>query len=242
MASPLAVDIAQALKDLMSSTDYWIAMEKAREQAAIRASSDQRPRLMLRLPIKLDTATTTSNPALISNPFDSFFVDAAQTDQTATVNLFTGLDNTQDYTVLGQNSSGKLSKPTRNAMLTWASQPGLTLTVVFFLGIDFRPGNSLVTLQGGVTLSTGTTMGNPVEVSLVAGTASIIFPANASRNTANGYNNTGGKIWIGGSLVANTGSFTGIPYGDQERLLCTNKGAVYAMPESSGKFYYVEES
>src|SRR5689334_6655638 len=121
-----------------------------RQSAEVRRSSDQRPRLTYRLSIPLDVASTATNPLVISNPFNGVYLE-----QSSGVNnqlFICPGGNVDEYTtrnpvLLQLNSSFYSPEEIKGCVLLWAAQPNQIVTLVFFLGIDFRPGGSIVQLQ-----------------------------------------------------------------------------------------------
>lgn len=213
-------------------------------QAETRRSSDLRPRMALRLTLQLDVAATANNPFVIPNPFNGVYVEAAYAASTPTVSDSTvnvqlglgGLDKfvTDNYTSLFVNASFKTDNTVKQAVLTWPAQAGKVIVLVFYLGIDFRPGsqvaiiNGSISIIGGSAIATGTLGSGANQASLTVTNASAVqlCAVNASRKAFNFY--TSADIWVGDSSVAvNRG--TKITAGSSWQF--SNTGALYAIAD-----------
>lgn len=213
-------------------------------QAETRRSSDLRPRMALRLTIQLDTAATAQNPFIIPNPFNGVYVEAAYASSTptvadSTVNVQLGLGGldkyvTDNYTSLFLNASFKADTTVKQAVLTWSAQAGKVIVLVFYLGIDFRPGsqvsiiNGSISIIGGSAIATGTlgSGANQNNLSVTNAAAVQLCAVNASRKSFNFY--TTSDIWVGDSSVAvNRG--TKIFAGSQ--FFYQNTGTLYAIAD-----------
>lgn len=208
--------------------------------AEVRRSSDLRPRMALRLSITLDTARTAENPYVISNPFNSFWVESTTSTSTYVQMTMGGSDkyNTDNPITLYANSSAKYDTAMKECQLIWAAQPGKVLNIIFFLGVDFRPGSFLTQLTGGVAIVTGSTGENgylgsnasPVQsVSVTSGAQALLCDTDIDRKLFTFYTTQG--IWIGGSDV--TVGTAGILINAGERFQWTNTGQLYAIAIST---------
>lgn len=178
------------------------------QDAQTRLSSDLRPRMAMRVTVDLTTAATAQNPMVIANPFNGVYVESA-TDTSTTVQLsFVALDKyaTDNYTSLKQNDSFKSDKEIKNAVLTWSAQASKSITLVFYLGIDFRPGSQLSTFAGGVSIIDGSSLssaaigsaGSSATVSVTT-SATQVCPSDTSRKRIDFY--VPGAVWIGDGAV-----------------------------------------
>lgn len=220
-----------------TSINRRISESDAQSKANIIRSSEQRPKMALRLVLPLDVAATAENPKLISQPFNGYYVEDAGTDAGAVVRLaYGGIDKyaTDNYTSLGKNDSAYSTEEIKQATLQWTAQAGKTLTLIFFLGVDFRPGSLLSQIEGGVSIIEGSAMsqamlgsaGNASTVSVTT-TATMILPADNDRKLAT--LQTDAPIQLGNSaVVATPGSETGLTI-NPGQFQIRNTGAVYAI-------------
>ena len=178
------------------------------ESAEIRRSSDLRPKLAFRVYIPLDTAATAENPYIISQPFNGFQVEDATDNGTSVKMSFGGVDkyNTDNYTTLKKNASAFSQVEVKQAVLYWSAQAGKTMTIMFYVGVDFRPGSLVSQISGGVAISWGGTVASNEMGSLgtsttisVTTTATLILPADPDRLHAEVY--VDGPLTYGDSAI-----------------------------------------
>lgn len=212
-----------------------ITDKDANQKANIVRSSEQRPKMALRLVLPLDTAVTAENPKLISQPFNGYYIENRGTDTDAYVRLaLVGLDKyvTDNYTEVGKNDSSYSYEEIKNASLAWPAQPGKTLTIIFFLGVDFRPGSLISAISGGVTIVEGTSISESLLSSTgaassvpLSGTIAQLLIQDDDRKTATLYND-GADAWIGGAaVVSGTGDF----WPSNSWKIIRNTAAIYAI-------------
>jgi hypothetical protein len=217
-----------------TSINARITNKDADEKANILRSSEQRPKMALRLTIPLDVAATAENPMLISQPFDGFYVEGA-TDAVTQVNLAMGAADryaTDNFVGLRINASAYYSQQIRGAYLTWSAQAAKIITIVFFLGVDYRPGSTVnsftgtVSLIGGASTVTGVlgSAGNQASLTVTSATAVQLCQQNLSRGEFNFY--TSADIWVGDSAVAVN---RGILYTGGTNWSFANTGTLYAI-------------
>lgn len=196
--------------DGLKSVSQTIEQLNIKSQADVRRSSDLRPRYILRIPLILDTAATEQNPYIISSPFNGAYLE-----QTSGVNttIFMSLGGYDQYSVgnpvrLQRNASFYTPTEIKSCNLTWSAQTNQTAVLVLFLGVDFRPGSQLSILQGGISISGGTSIqtgtlgagGIAGNVSVPAGAATQLCPINLNRTQITFY--TDQAIWVGDSSAA----------------------------------------
>lgn len=225
---------AQTLERLLTNQADIIQQLKSRNAASIWDDSRSRPRKQLRMVIPLDVAATEANPFVISNPFNGFYVVSA-TDANVSVNLsLTSPEkqNITEYTSIKLNDSGTFSEPIRAAYLTWSAQTGKSITIMFYLGIDFRPGSLVSAISGGVVITTGTGM-TPVASVSVATTATLIAAADSTRKKTTIQNLGMQDVFISGTnTVVGTGAalgLNGIKLQPGALYEWTNTGAIYGI-------------
>lgn len=191
------------------TVDQLIQDTNLRQKASILRSSDQRPKLSVRVPIALDVARSASDPLVIIQPFNGFYVEEA-TDSSTSVKMGLGsVDkyNTDNYTTLKENDAAYSTEETRGCTLFWDAQAGKSITIVFYVGVDFRPGSLLSVITGGVTVNEGTALtqaglgaaGNASSV-VCSGTVAQLLPSDSNRKIAKLFN-PGADLWVGNSAV-----------------------------------------
>lgn len=207
---------------------------QAQNMAEIRQNSDFRPPLAKKIVLALDTAATAAAPYLINIPFDAFYV-AGATDAVTSVNLNLGSDSSNtDYGSfpIKASDSAYLKQTVKGANLTWTAQAGKTLTLVLFLGVDFKSGSYLNQFVGstsiilGTSVATGTlgSLGTGATVTVTNAAAIALCPTNLTRADLMLY--TDQAIWIGDASVA---VGRGIPIAAGATFSWQNTGPLYAI-------------
>lgn len=202
--------------------------------AQIRRSSDLRPRMNLRLALALDTAATAQNPFVINNPFNGFFVEGA-TDATTQVNISLGSADgyaTDNPIGLRVNAAAHFDTEVKSAYLTWTAQAGKILTINFFMGIDFRPGSTVQSFTGAVSIINGASVvtgvlgvgGASNSLTVTNAAAVQLCQTNLSRGEFDFY--TDQAIWIGDVNVAVN---RGILIPANSNFTFSNTGTLYAI-------------
>lgn len=234
MSHPITL---QEMRDLLKTQAEIIGEALAKNQAQIRFNSDARPRLQLRIPIALDVASTEQNPFFISNPFNGFYVESATDSSTLVKLVLTSPEaqNMKNYTTVKLNDSGSFDQTISKSWLLWDSQPGKIMTLVFYLGVQFKPGSQNSVSSGGLALAYGSGMTPNASVSVTTA-ATLLFAASTARKKVTISNLTGAQIYLsgvntltGGSTVGNTIGVP-VPVGGSYEWL--NSGACYALTDS----------
>lgn len=203
------------------------------QEAEVRRSSDLRPRLMLRMNLDLSVAATAENPVVVPNPFNGFYVESTSGVNVAIRIGIGGVDKytTDNAFVVKRNSSLYSPTEVKQAVLLWPAQATELITIVFFLGIDFRPGSYISELTGNITVSSGNSLvtgtlgssGIAGNVTVTSASAIMIAPQNLNRSSMTFY--TDQAIWVGDSNVAaNNGVY--VPGGSS--FLIGNTAEIYA--------------
>lgn len=239
--------MADDLQSLLTNQKAIIDALLARNQAGIRLNSDTRPRLQLRMVLPLDVAATAQNPFPVSNPFNGFYVESTS-DSTVSINLSLTSPESQNmlnYTALKQNDSANFDEPIRAAYLTWASQPGKSLTIIFYLGIGFRPGTLNVSTSGGVSIGTGSGMTPAVSV-LVTNAATALLTADASRKKATLQNLGTAPVFISGTnavvgAAGGAGVLTGIQLLPGATYEWMNTGTCFGITDSGSSIISINK-
>lgn len=213
----------------LADQNSYLQRQNVQRDADIRSSISDRPFSMQKYgPLALDTAATETNPYKIGIPFDGVFVRDA-TDSLTTVKLsFHSSDSLQlqNAVDLKINDSFELPKPVGSGYLQWAAQAGKTLTLFVFLGGKFKSGSQLSLTAGGVSITEGSAFVT-AQFSLTAATASVIFAVDTARKMGTWRNETSATVWVGTSVVSNTGSNKGIPVLNNEIVVWRNSAALY---------------
>lgn len=212
------------LQDLINS------INKSQE-ASVRRFSDQRPRMAQRIVLDLSTEKTAQDPFVVSNPFNGFYVETASDSNTNVKLSFGSLDSysTENYTTVKLKDQAFSPLEVKQAVLTWPAQSGKTLTIVFYLGIEYRSGSLVSVNSGGVTISEGSSLdsnllsGGVALVSVLT-TATKILDASTTRNVALLYFDA--DVWVGDASVAVGTRGEYVPMGSYKFM---NTAALYAI-------------
>ncbi|MGE4109034.1 MAG: hypothetical protein AB7F66_17685 [Bacteriovoracia bacterium] len=215
------------------TTRKEISDAKQLDRAAdIRRRSDERPASMQRIVLTADqlaTAASEGNPYKIPFPFNSFHVESA-TDQTVEVRLSPddqSVRSIANYKTLKLNDSGVFTEVLSGGYLTWAAQAGKTMTIVFFVDVDWRSGSQLSLTAGGISISDGSAVATSV-VTLAAAAATVLFAADSTRKLGTWINDTGITQYIGPATVTATGATKGMPVAPGAVIEWRNTAALYA--------------
>ena len=217
----------------------------SRLEGLARLNSDTRPRLQLRVVIPLDVAATSSNPYKIAGIFNGFYVEGA-TDTITQVQL--GLSspethNLANYTNIKINDSCEFDQPIKDIYLMWSAQTGKTITIVFYFGVNFKPGSQLSVTSGGVSITEGSTL-TATNFS-VGTTASQLLTFDSSRLAVTVQNQGGTPIYIGAtSGVTAGGASGGLLLGAGSTVKFNNTTALWALTEfttNSSIYTFVEK-
>lgn len=203
--------------------DQFTAERDTSRESQIASSSRVRPLFQFRLVLgtgDLGTARTESNPLVLDQPFDGFYVESA-TDSNTSVNLSLMSPETgqiRNYVAIKQGDTAQYSQISNRAILTWSAQAGNTITIVFFMGVQFKSGSLRSLLTGGVTNTVGSGCTPSTQVS-VATTATLILAASSTTKMANVRNKSSYQyLYISGTNAVTTDSGTkpGIKLGPGE--------------------------
>ena len=205
----------------------------AREFAEQRQSilgGDQHAQLYT---VDLSTAATESNPFEISFPFKSLWVySATDTDANANLHLHSKkIPNIRHGIPIKKNWSANFPATVATAYLTFAAQTGKYLYIVVQRGGSIDPGLTISQNSGGVTISEGSaaSLRTSTGLTLTGGAASIISPADTSRNTETLENHTGATLYLGDANVTGpAGAYPGITFAPGDKFVWKNTAALYA--------------
>lgn len=178
------------------------------QEAEIRRSSDLRPKLALRVSLELDSARTPSDPLVINQPFNGFYVESATDSDVAVKIALGGSDkySTDNFTTLGRNDAAYSPVELKGASLFWEAQSGKTMVLIFYVGVEYRPGSLVSEITGGVSIVDGDSLssaklsGAVATIACPAGAATQILDADADRKVIRLY--IDGGAWIGDSSVS----------------------------------------
>lgn len=217
-----------------TSINARITDADARAKAGTIRSVEQRPRMNLRLVIPLDVAATAQNPYVVAGPVTGFFVEGAS-DATTQVNMslatFDGYA-TDNAVGLRINASGNFNSEVGAVYLTWAAQAGKILTINFFYGVDFRPGSTVQSFNGAVSIVNGVSVvtgvlgvgGASSSLTVTNAAAVQLCQVNLSRGEFDFY--TDQDIWLGDASVAVN---RGIKISAGSNFTWSNTGILYAI-------------
>lgn len=201
------------IKDLLQTQAGYLRSIAAANDGGIALDTDMRPRKQLRIVLELDTARGENNPLEINNPFSSYYVETASDDSTVVKMSLTSPEaqNIRQYTSVRRKDAARFSLPIRAGYLTWDAQAGKTMTIIFYLGLEFIPGTINTAITGGVSISDGTAVDTLSPVTLTT-TVGVIAASNADRKKLVISNLGSARIFIGDAAVTNdAGASPGIP-------------------------------
>lgn len=223
MAEILTPQVVQTILDI----------ERQNQQASIFEGNTQKPFGIQAVTLTLTTAQDPSNPFKIGFPFRSVYVSSA-TDVFANVNLQPNSNDSFQSTIpLKQNDAWSRDFPVAQAFLSWSAQSGKTITLLFFLDSEFRPGSQISVSGGGVSINEGSSL-TTTRVNLTAATATSVLSADSTRKVSSIQNNTGADVWFGGSSVSNTGANLGYKVPAGGTFVFKNTGTLYAFSVAGG--------
>lgn len=156
--------------------------------------------------LDLGTAVSASNPKVFNFPFKC-------------VAFIKGTDTSLEVSgVLNSNDNGFSSVPFKNnsslysermfggLYLSWAAQPGKSVTICLFLNAKFESGSFVNDGTVTVSVPTGMTLINPA----LASGSQLLLAQNLNRSKVIIQNNSGTDIYIGDSTVSNAGASRGL--------------------------------
>lgn len=192
--------------------------------------------------LDLGTAVSASNPKVFNFPFKC-------------VAFIKGTDTSLEVRgVLNSNDSGFSSVPFKNnsslysermfggLYLSWAAQPGKSVTICLFLNAKFESGSFVN--DGTVTIapSSGLVVTNPA---VTAATATLLIAANTSRKKVTIQNSSTANIFLGGLTVSNSGATAGFILSPGSSTEFQNTAAIYGYStagSAAGLITVVEEA
>jgi len=228
---------SQLVSELLTNQKLIIEQMLAQQDAVIRYTGDVRPTPHFRITLDLTTAVSDQNPEVISFPFNGYVVESA-TDDSVSLKLALNSyskENTSQYKILKNNDSADSDTTFRKGFLMWDAQPGKTVTLVFFLGVKFRPGSLRSVLSGGVSVTTGSGM-TPESPVAVTSAATLLQAANSNRKmlTVGNPRNSGNDMWVSGTtaLTDENGAFPGVLLEPGDYYEFRGQGALYGITTS----------
>lgn len=180
------------------------------DRARITDGTYNKPFNVQSMTLSLDTAKLSTAPQKISFPFSSVFI-ANATDTTVNVNVqLFGQDSMNSTFQMKKNDAFTMPFPISEAYLSWPAQAGKTITIVFFVSGEFRPGSQISVINGGINISEGSAVALGGQVTLLAATAALIAPILSTRNVAWIQNKTGADLYLGDASITDSGATEGI--------------------------------
>jgi len=208
------------------------------QESEWRRSSDLRPKLVQKLVIDLSVARTANNPMIISQPFNGWYVESTSDANTFASMSFGSQDRYQydNAILLKANASAFSPVGIVSANIVNIAQVGKSLTICFFVGIDYRPGSYISQITGSISVISGTTFttgnmsstGTAANVSVTSGAAVQLFTTNTNRSCFTLY--TDQDIWVGDLNVAVN---RGVKVSSGSSFKISNTSAAYAIAASA---------
>ena len=224
-----------------------LLQDKNKSDAEIFFAGTQHPFIVQKVVVALDKGNVDASGNLVGNlykvgfPFKSLFVKAS-TDTTTTVSIQPDTqDSYQSAVPLVLNDSLDLDSKISGAYLSWQSQPGKSITILFFVSAAFRSGSQLSLSGGGTSISEGSAFTGS-QVTLAAAAATSVAIVNGLRKVLTLQNTSGASIWIGGAAVSNAGVNIGIEVVAGANFYWRNSAAFYAYSVGGGLITLLEES
>lgn len=213
---------------------------KTRNQAEIFDDSNSSLFEIQSITLDLTTARETGNPYKISMPLRSVFVRDAS-DSNTFVNFFPStVDSYQSAAKLTLNDSLEFGRQLSGANLTWDAQAGKSVTLIFFVSSFFRSGSQVSQTAGGIAIIDGSSFEQSV-VSLTAATATVIVSQDTTRKQLTLTNESGADVWVGNSLVVNSGSARGFKVANGAIFTWRNTAALYGYSVAGGEVHLTQE-
>jgi hypothetical protein len=204
------------------------------ERARITDGTYNKPFNCQSITLDLTTAKLSTSPMKIAFPFTSIFV-ASATDTTVNVKMqLFGQDSMNSVFSMSKNDSFTMPFPVPEAYLSWPAQAGKSITIVFFVSGEFRPGSQISVINGGVSISEGSAVSLGGQVTLAAATAGIIAPALSTRNVAWIQNKTGADLYLGDSSITDGGATEGIKVPPDYIIQWRSTAALYGYSTAGG--------
>jgi len=229
----------------MSYIDSKVARERlasmsAGDLANIFNSDAQKPFGIQSVVLDLTIERLESNPYQINFPFKSIYVQSTSDSSVSTNFKPNTQDSFQSAIKLDQNFCINFQDPVSSGNLFWSAQSGKSITIIFLVSGEVRPGKIVSVTSGGLTVSEGTSFSNSI-VTLAANTPGIVAASNSTRSVSTIQNNTGGPIWFGPLTVSNTGANLGFQVGIGQNFIWKNTAVLYAVSVGGGDVLILNE-
>jgi hypothetical protein len=221
------------------SRERLIREADTRRAASIDNARNLRPKLIQRVTFDMTTARSINAPLNVSFPFSAFEVEScvdasgvSHSDIGAKVVMGSKDNyNINNYRLCKLGHEVEIDDVVNEGQIYWDAASGITMTIVFYLGMKGRSNSVDARISGGSVISDGASVtesgfdtdGAHTSVS-VTGNAVMILPADPARTLAE-IAVSGGDVRLGGS--ANT-SLIGGRRVDGERWEYKSTAALYA--------------
>ena len=174
--------------------------------------------------LDLSTAVTADNPKIFNFAFKCIaFVKG--TDTTLEVSGKLNSNDRGFSAVPFKNNSSLYSEEMFGGIyLSWAAQPGKSVTILLFLNAKFESGSFVNDGTVSIAPSSGLVVTNPA---VAAATATLLIAANTSRKKVTIQNSSAANLFVGGSSVSNTGANTGYLLSPGSSINFQNTAALY---------------
>jgi Tfp pilus assembly major pilin PilA len=179
----------------------------------------------------LDTARNQENAIKIPFSFKSFKVESA-TDSSTEVRLVRGRNFNGAFSMAVKQNDANNFRAQNEGWLYWDAQAGKSITILFAVDADFRPGSLVTEQNGAVTIGEGTSI-TTAAVGTATTTAAAIVAADTDRKITVIQNQGTVPVYFGGSTVtASGGARPGFKVNPGESIQWRNSAALYAITDT----------
>jgi hypothetical protein len=226
------MDAENAAGATFKIADLYNLLESSRNlrRAQIQESITQNPANFTKIgPIDLSVAEVNGYP--LPSPMKAITARAATDTQVEVALITNGLsDNAkQNAYPISVNDTINFGEAVGKSWLTWAAQPGKTMTLYVAINAEIKTGKLLSVSAGGVNISEGSIITTQAAGS-VAITAGVLLAQDTSRISATIENQSGTPIYLGDSTVTLPGGAKpGITLLPGASLEWKNTAALYAI-------------
>ena len=188
-------------------------------KAYIQSAQSNAPSAIRKQVIDLSSAPT--NPLEIGFPMKAVYIyDASDASTLIQLRPFSNSEN-NDWVPLKVKDVLNFDAPINKCFLTWAAQPGKTLTIVFFTDANFTSGSFINQFQGD-SGSSIQTLQSPIN----SATATGVVAQDTTRKKATFYNVGPATVWIGDFSVSPN---NGIPIFPGDYYVYENSALLYGI-------------
>lgn len=211
---------------VLTKEDALLILQTFQDQsnaALVRSKSDT-PFEVRSFTIDLTTAKARNQAMEINCPHKSFYV-AAASDTAVKINMIPDTkDDYQDVIPLTLRDSGFYQFPKSKALFYWDAQPAKTVTILFFVSLEFRSGSNVTQVSSSVDANSVSNL-TPVSVDTTAGGV-LVVAQDLNTKVINLYNDGPNTCFLGASGVT---AVNGFPLLSGQTVIIKNTAAIYGI-------------